>query len=314
MSGGESWATTLPSTNSTIEWTTLSGWTTTSICSGSRPNSQRASITSSALFIRVAESIEIFGPICQVGCRSASSGVTSASSRRDLPRNGPARGGQDHPADLLRPPAAQRLEDRRVLAVDRQDRRPPAAGQVHDQRAGDDQGLLVGQGDGLARLERRPGPSQPRGADDRGEDPVGLGSADHPVDRRRGPASTSTPVPAQLAVDARRRPRVGQGDEPRAGRRRACSTRRSTLEWAAEAEGPEPGAAVVLDHAQGAPADRAGRAQDHDVRGARPGMRSRNALRHRVGGPVGEGCGAIARDDYRNHAAPAASRPVVIGS
>ena len=89
MSGGDIWATTLPSTNSTIEWTTLSGWTTTSIWSGRRSKSHRASMTSRALFIRVAESIEIFGPIFQVGCRSASSGVTSASSRALRPRNGP---------------------------------------------------------------------------------------------------------------------------------------------------------------------------------------------------------------------------------
>ena len=41
--------------------------------SAGRPNSQRASITSSALFISVAESTVIFGPICQVGCRSACS-------------------------------------------------------------------------------------------------------------------------------------------------------------------------------------------------------------------------------------------------
>ena len=31
----------------------------------------------------------IFGPICQVGCASASAGVTSSSSSRERPRNGP---------------------------------------------------------------------------------------------------------------------------------------------------------------------------------------------------------------------------------
>ena len=40
---------------------------TTSICSGRRSNSQRASMISSALFIIVAESIVIFGPMSQVG-------------------------------------------------------------------------------------------------------------------------------------------------------------------------------------------------------------------------------------------------------
>ena len=131
---------------------------TTSICSGSSSNSQRASITSSALFISVAESIVIFGPICQVGCLRASSGVTSASSAADLPRNGPPDDVRMTRRTSWRPPGLERLEDRRVLAVDGQDPRAPRAGQLHDQRAGDDERLLVGQGDGLAGLERRPGP------------------------------------------------------------------------------------------------------------------------------------------------------------
>ncbi len=61
-----------PSTISTIEWTTDCGWTTTSMRLGGTSNSQRASMTSSPLFISVAESMVIFGPIFQVGWRSAS--------------------------------------------------------------------------------------------------------------------------------------------------------------------------------------------------------------------------------------------------
>ena len=48
--------------------------------SASTPNSQCASMTSSPLFINVAESIVIFRPICQVGWRSAASGRTWSSS------------------------------------------------------------------------------------------------------------------------------------------------------------------------------------------------------------------------------------------
>ena len=62
------------------------GWMTTSIRSGGRPNSQRASITSSALFISVAESTVIFGPIRQVGCRRASSRRDAAPGRRGAGR------------------------------------------------------------------------------------------------------------------------------------------------------------------------------------------------------------------------------------
>ena len=50
----------------------LCGWTTTSMASGATSKSQRASITSSPLFIRVAESIVILAPMSQVGWRSAS--------------------------------------------------------------------------------------------------------------------------------------------------------------------------------------------------------------------------------------------------
>ena len=55
---------------------------------GGTSKSQRASITSSPLFIRVAESIVIFGPMCQVGCCSASAGVTVPALSRQA-ANGP---------------------------------------------------------------------------------------------------------------------------------------------------------------------------------------------------------------------------------
>ena len=67
MSGTAISAITEPSIISTIEWMTLCGWMTTAICSAGKSNSQRASITSSPLFIRVAESIVILLPIRQVG-------------------------------------------------------------------------------------------------------------------------------------------------------------------------------------------------------------------------------------------------------
>ena len=80
---------TLPSTNSTIECTTLSGWITTSTCSGSSSKSQRASITSSALFISVAESIVILGPIRQVGMLQ---GLLGRDARQFLARARPETG------------------------------------------------------------------------------------------------------------------------------------------------------------------------------------------------------------------------------
>ena len=89
MSGGPTWAFDEPSTNSTTECTTDSGWTTTSIRSGGTPKSQCASITSSPLFIIVAESTEILAPIDQLGWATASPGVMAPNVAPSRSRNGP---------------------------------------------------------------------------------------------------------------------------------------------------------------------------------------------------------------------------------
>ncbi len=89
MSGGDSCASVDPSTNSTMECTTDCGCTTTSSRSHPMSNSSCASISSSPLFMSVAELTVMTGPIDHVGCARASAGVTSASSARLRPRNGP---------------------------------------------------------------------------------------------------------------------------------------------------------------------------------------------------------------------------------
>jgi len=89
ISVAQSCAITLPSLYSTIACTVDCGWTTTSISLGAKPNSQQASITSNPLFISVAESMVILGPIFQVGCCKASAGVTRASFSMGVVRNGP---------------------------------------------------------------------------------------------------------------------------------------------------------------------------------------------------------------------------------
>src|SRR5439155_486751 len=89
ISGVPSWQMTEPSLISTRECTRLCGWRRTWILADSIPNSQWASMISSPLFIKVEESTDIFGPISQVGCRSACSGpAASISSRLDC-RKGP---------------------------------------------------------------------------------------------------------------------------------------------------------------------------------------------------------------------------------
>ena len=89
MSATPSWAITEPSMYSTIECTIDCGWMTTCTWSGARSKSQRASITSRPLFMRVAESMVILAPIFQVGWRSASSTVTDSNFALGSSRNGP---------------------------------------------------------------------------------------------------------------------------------------------------------------------------------------------------------------------------------
>ena len=89
MSVRPSWAMMEPSTYSTMEWMVLWGWMTTSTRSGATPNRWVASIISKPLFIRVALSMEILGPMFHVGWRSASSGVTAPMASACMPRKGP---------------------------------------------------------------------------------------------------------------------------------------------------------------------------------------------------------------------------------
>ena len=89
MSGVESCASIEPSTNSTIECTTLWGCTTTRTRAISMSNNQRASIISNPLLKSVAESMVIFRPMTQEGCCKARSTAMAANSSLGVVRNGP---------------------------------------------------------------------------------------------------------------------------------------------------------------------------------------------------------------------------------
>ncbi len=79
MSGGLAWAMLEPSVNSTIECTIDCGCTTASMRSMATSNSRCASMISRPLFTRVEELMVTSGPMLQVGCARACSGVTSCS-------------------------------------------------------------------------------------------------------------------------------------------------------------------------------------------------------------------------------------------
>ena len=138
----------------TSEWTTDVGCTTTSIRSYGTPKSQCASISSRPLFASVAESIVIFGPMRQVGCASASSGVTPSSSARERPRNGPPEAVRTRPGDGRRLAALEALVQRRVLAVDGEQQPPAPRPRGDRELAGSDEALLVRERERDAVLER----------------------------------------------------------------------------------------------------------------------------------------------------------------
>src|SRR5918993_4243754 len=89
MSGSAACNTTEPSSKNAPPWTTDWRGTTTRTSSNATPKRWCASITSRPLFIMVAESMVIFGPIRHVGCFSASSGPTSTSLAFSKEKNGP---------------------------------------------------------------------------------------------------------------------------------------------------------------------------------------------------------------------------------
>ena len=103
------------------------------------------------MFASVAESIVIFGPIDQVGCASASSGVTSASSSRVLPRNGPPLAVTTMLSGVAELGA---LEERRVLAVDGDQLASAPLARAERKLAGGDEALLVRERERHAVLER----------------------------------------------------------------------------------------------------------------------------------------------------------------
>ena len=277
MSATPSWAITQPSMYSTIECTIDCGCTTTCTWSGATSNSQRASMISSPLFISVAESIVILAPIFQVGCWSASSTVTVASSRLGRLAERAAGGREQDAVHVAAVVADQALEDRAVLGVDRQQRdaaRPRGRGHEaarHHQR------LLVGERHGAPGLDGGHRRQQAGAADERRDHDVGVdvaGQRHQPVGageqlrarRRQQPRQPIAGVRVEQRDGARRvlAAEVGDALDVRAARREA---RHRELVGEARHE---------LERAQ---TDGAGRAEERDALHARHPAQQRDSSR-----------------------------------
>ena len=174
------------------------------------------------MFISVAESIVILPPIAQVGCASACSTVTCAQLGRGPAAERPARGGEDQPVDRAGTLAGQQLMQRRVLGVDRDDRRPGRLGKLHDELAADDERLLVGEREVDPLTERRDRRHEAGRTDDRVEHEIAPGFGDQLDEPVR--AGQHLSVGPRLRRRAPPRP-VGQRDPPHAERLRLLEQR-----------------------------------------------------------------------------------------
>ena len=115
----------------------------------------------------VAESTVIFGPMDQLGCFNACSGVTVARSATCRPRKGPPEPvSSSSSTGASRPARGQALEQGAVLAVHGQDERARGACRSQHEGPARHHALLVGQRQLGAGVQRGHGGAQAGGADD----------------------------------------------------------------------------------------------------------------------------------------------------
>ena len=200
--GGPACAIVEPSTNSTIEWIICCGCTTTSMRSNGMSKSRCASMTSSPLLTSVAEFVVMTRPIAKFGWASACSGVTSASSARVRPRNGPPLAvTTSRRTSSARPPRRHWAMAECSLSTGTI---WPGAASALTSGPADDERLLVGErerGAGAQRGERR---LEADGAGDAVDDDVGLAGGE-----RRARVGADE----QLGVVCRHAGRVGSAGD-----------------------------------------------------------------------------------------------------
>ena len=276
MSGDAIPAISDPSAKAMSPWTIDWGWTTTSSRSAGRPNRWWASISSSPLFMRPAESIVTFRPITQFGWASACSRVAAEMRSALHSRNGPARRGDGHCLDRGRIARADRLKQGVVLGVHRQDHRTRAPRGLHHRRAGAHQRFLVGERNRAPGGDRGEGRPQSRRADDRGNHQIGLAQRGF-LDRLRagGDFEPESPPGQPSDLDSRRdrparrilrraRSRISPAPRRRARRDRATTENLSgAAAMTCAQERPIEPVAPRIDSRLGArrrPRDRRGRA------------------------------------------------------
>ena len=219
----------------------------------------------------VAELIVTTGPIAQVGWASACSGVTSASSARGPAAERSAAGRQDQPAHLVRRAAAQALGQRRVLGVDRHDLAGLGGGL--DQRAADDQRLLVGQRERGAGLERRQGgrsptePVMPLSTTSQGVAASSVAASGPASDRGHPVVALGVAAPRGLGVERQQQvlggAGLGDGDDLGAVAQRLGGQQLDPVPAGGQPDDAEP-VGEAVDEVERLGADRPRAAEDHE--------------------------------------------------
>ena len=224
-------------------------------------------MTSRPLLTRVAELTVMTGPMAQVGWARASSGVTSASSALRTAAEGAAGGGDDELAHVGAGAGRQGLEERGVLGVDRDDL--AGLGERLDQRAADDERLLVGEREGAARLQGGEGGREADGAGDAVEHGVAVGGGElgGRVRARRGSRAAARPcrtAPRSASRSAGTTSSRATATVPHPQPARLLGEQADPAAGGGQRGDPEA-VGVAQHEVDGLGADRAGGAEDHDV-------------------------------------------------
>ncbi len=158
-------------------------------------------MTSNPLFISVAESMDIFSPMDQVGCARACSLVTLLSRSLSHPRNGPPEPVITTDSDRPSTCGFDELKQGRVLGVDGQDARALLRSERSNQRAGTNHALLISQRDRTAMLQSHQGRLETSEPHDGVQHDIGL---DFSKKLTRGADAPSDTQPIQARQSLRR--------------------------------------------------------------------------------------------------------------
>ena len=206
----------------------------------------------------VAESIVMRAPIAQVGCRSACSGVTSASSAAERPRNGPPLAVTISASTAPASSPASSWCSAECSESTGSSCAPLRASASRTSGPPGDEALLVGERDVDARLERRQRRVEPGRADDGVEHDVRPALGRQLRDARRARQHAPGEAAARRSAAAGSASAIVRTPE-------ALGLAHHAVDVAARGEGADVQLRIVVADLDRLPADRAGAAEERDA-------------------------------------------------